>query len=62
MDILINIPSISSVPKLKDYNGVSGPFATNSGFGDGDFKLGLTSEEVYRDIFKSGLDGDDNEK
>ena len=38
-----NIPSLKSVPR-PDYNAVSGPFSTNSGFDEGDFKLGLTSD------------------
>ena len=54
-----NIPSLKSVPK-PNYNAVSGPFATNSGFGDGDFKLGLTSEGSIQRYLQSGLDGDDN--
>ena len=59
-----NIPSISSVPK-PDYTAVSGPFNSNSGlFGDGDFKLGITTSangttSIQR-YLQSGLDGDDN--
>ena len=37
-----SIPSLKSIPKPKE-NVTSGPFETNSGFGNGDFKL-LTSD------------------
>ena len=54
-----NIPSLKSVPR-PEYNAVSGPFSTNSGFENGDFKLGLTSEGSIQRYLQSGLDGDDN--
>ena len=57
------IPSLSSVPK-PDYTAVSGPFSSNSGlFGDGDFKLGLTSTGTTQTIqryLQSGLTGNAN--
>ena len=48
-----NIPSLKSVPR-PEYTAVSGPFSTNSGFAEGDFKLGINDDGIVPRYLDTG--------